>query len=299
MQIEAAYQQCEILARAHYENFPVGRFVPRQLRPQVAAVYAFARTADDIADEGWEDRSYTDEERLAELEEFQARFLASLDTHQTDERWAWIFVAVRDTIDKTGTPRQLYLDLLSAFAQDCRQRSYQTHTELLDYCRRSANPIGRLVLHLHGKATEENLQRSDQICTGLQLTNFWQDIAVDIQKDQRVYLPAEDREHFGVTPEMLLARKASQALRQCVEFQVARTWQYFARGRSLSRSLPFPLSLEIKLTWLGGQRILEKIQQQGYDTLVQRPKLGKGDLPALLWQVFSRSASAKSGNSCQ
>jgi phytoene synthase len=165
------------------------------------------------------------------------------------------------------------------------KRRYADFSEVLDYCRRSANPIGRLVLLLHGIRAEELHRLSDRICTGLQLANFWQDVGVDLEKD-RIYLPADDRAAHGVTEEALFARRAEAGYRELLKFQVERTQQIFNEGKPLTRELRGLLRLEIRLTWLGGTKILRKIEAQNYDTLTLRPKLGKVDMALLFCRAL-------------
>lgn len=283
MTLEEAYQRCHELTRDHYENFPVARLVPGEIRPYVSAVYAFSRTADDIADEGWgENGSPTPEERVAALDAFEEQLEASAAGKSLKPDTEWIFLALADTIKQRDVPIQLFRDLLSAFKQDCVKLHYTTHEEVLDYCKRSANPIGRLVLTLHGLKDDQFFAWSDSICTALQLANFWQDVGVDIKKDGRIYIPEEDWNRFGVNRTMFDQTSASTQMRECLKFQVERTQKLFDEGRPLGKKLPFPLNLEIKLTWHGGATILKKIAKQDYDTLSSRPKLRKTDVPALM-----------------
>ncbi|MEO0796043.1 MAG: squalene synthase HpnC [Verrucomicrobiota bacterium] len=290
MTVEESYRRCLELTRTHYENFPVARLVPARIRPFVAAVYAFARTADDIADEGWgEDGAPTPEERVAQLDAYEEELLNAVEGGPLKPETEWIFTAVADTIDRTQAPVELFTDLLSAFKQDCETLSYDTFLDVLDYCRRSANPVGRLVLILHDHHDEQRFEWSDAICTGLQLANFWQDIGVDIRKEGRIYIPEEDCDEFGVTREMFDAESASPELRACIDLQVKRAQALFDVGRPLSKELPFPLSLEIRLTWLGGNEILSKIRELKFDTLAQRPKIKTPDKLWLLTKaLFTR-----------
>ncbi|MBC2595348.1 squalene synthase HpnC [Ruficoccus amylovorans] len=285
------------MTREHYENFPVARLVPKSIRPYVSAVYAFARTADDLADEGWtasestapDGRVFTPQERVAALDAYEEQLDNAAAGRPLEEKYAWIFLALGDTIKKTGAPVQLFRDLLSAFKQDCVKLRYSTFAEVLDYCRRSANPVGRLVLILHGHASEQNFAWSDQICSALQLANFWQDVSVDIKKDGRIYVPQEDWTTFGVTEAMFSQPPATPEFRRCLKHQVDRTYAMFNEGRVLSRHLPFPLSMEIRLTWLGGQTILDKIVSRDYDTVSARPKLNGFDKVKLLQKAaFTR-----------
>ncbi|HVU39033.1 MAG TPA: squalene synthase HpnC [Opitutales bacterium] len=283
MQTAEAYARCLALTRAHYENFPVARMVPRRLQPAVAAVYAFARTADDIADEGVDRPGgpiLSIDERLTRLRDFEQALLADNPAKSPPE-WEWIFTAVADTRKQYDVPASLFQDLLSAFTQDVTVKRYATFADVLDYCRRSANPVGRLVLLLHGFRDETRFAQSDAICTALQLANFWQDVAVDWKKG-RVYVPQEDWAKFGVTEQDFATAAASPGFRACLKDQVARTYLLFAQGRPLPASLPFPLSLEIRITWLGGSAILDAVVAQDYDTLRKRPAIGPWDKLRLL-----------------
>lgn len=283
-----SYAQCTALARSHYENFPVGRLVPASIRPHVHAVYAFARTADDIADEGYNDPRHrvhdgpapTPEQRLAQMGHFRTQLDLTLQGRDTDPQFAWIFLALGDTMKKMDLPPSLFYDLISAFSQDIVKRRYENFPEVLDYCRRSANPVGRLVLLLHGYRDEALHVLSDHICTGLQLANFWQDVSVDLGKD-RIYLPRDAREQHGVTEEQLFAGNADTAFRSLLRSEVNRAQDLFDAGAPLTRHLHGLLRWEIRLTWLGGTSILEKIRQQDYDTLSRRPKIRKWEMLAL------------------
>jgi phytoene synthase len=287
--IADAYAACTQLARAHYENFPVGRLVPKEMQPHVHAVYAFARWADDLADEGYAGSAaaqgardiMTPEQRLAALEDWERQLRAPRGTPGLH----FIFLALHETIHELDLPLNLFTDLLSAFKQDVVKRRYANFPEVLDYCRRSANPIGRLVLLLHRVREEELHQLSDQICTGLQLANFWQDVGVDLEKD-RIYLPENDRARYGVTEEALFARRADDSYRRLLAFQVERAQEIFDRGAPLTKKLKGLLRVEIRLTWLGGTTILRKIESVRFDTLNHRPKLDKIDLAALFLKAL-------------
>ncbi|MGD9897169.1 MAG: squalene synthase HpnC [Candidatus Methylacidiphilaceae bacterium] len=295
MTLEMAYDACRRIAR-HYENFPVGLLVSPPLRPHIHAVYAFARSADDIADEGYGNSLSgplppmpTTSDRLTDLRRFETAV-----RNPAAEPEDPIFVALHDTIERFGLPVQLFLDLLSAFAQDVEKRRYASFAELLHYCRRSANPIGRLVLLIHGERREEQLAASDAICTALQLTNFWQDLSVDLLKD-RIYLPQDEMERFGVTEESLFAGYANPEFRTLLATEVERAFRLFDEGYGLIKTLPRPLCWEIELTWHSGRRILEKIVDLDFDTLRHRPTLGVLDAPTLLVKAFFR---IRDGVSC-
>ncbi|MCE0523934.1 MAG: squalene synthase HpnC [Methylacidiphilales bacterium] len=288
--IADAYEACTRLARAHYENFPVGRLVPREMQPHVHAVYAFARYADDLADEGYAGGAkaqgardvMTPEERLAALDDWEKQLCSPPGTPGLH----FIFVALHETIRELDLPLSLFTDLLSAFKQDVVKRRYANFDEVLDYCRRSANPIGRLVLLLHGKREEELHLLADHICTGLQLANFWQDVGVDLEKD-RIYLPEDDRKKHGVGEDALFARRADDNYRKLLAFEVARTQEIFDQGAPLTKKLRGLLRLEIRLTWLGGTTILRRIEALNYDTLNHRPTLGKADMAVLFVRALT------------
>src|SRR5262245_27573721 len=230
--LEASYEYCESLARAHYENFPVGSIlVPKPLRKHFYSIYAFARTADDFADEGY-DLGFSEGERLSLLEQWSEMLTESLRGRATHP----IFVALSRTIDDFALPAGLFEDLLSAFSQDVTRRRYDSLDQLVDYCRRSANPIGRLVLLLFGYRDEQRHLWSDQICTALQLANHWQDVAVDLGKD-RIYLPAEDQTNFGISTEDLFSRRATDNFRKMMAFEVDRAETMFSRGKPLCTSV--------------------------------------------------------------
>ncbi|QSR84307.1 squalene synthase HpnC [Methylacidimicrobium sp. B4] len=287
MTLETAYATCRRIAQ-HYENFPVGLLVRRPLRPHIHAIYAFARLADDIADEGYD--SSSDEALPERTAAGRRKGLLRFETALRDPASApedAVFVALHQTIQEFDLPIDLFLDLLSAFAQDVEKRRYASFAELLDYCRRSANPIGRLVLLIHGQKREEQLAASDAICTALQITNFWQDLSVDLLKD-RIYLPQDEMKRFGVTEESLFAGLASCEFRGLLAMEVERAFQLFEQGYGLMATLPRPLCWEIELTWQSGRRILEKIVDLDFDTLHHRPTLDALDAPTLLAKAFFR-----------
>ncbi len=288
-EIESDYARCLELTRSHYENFPVARLVPRRLRPHVAAVYAFARTADDFADEGYDRKDGPAiEERLANLEAFAAEVRLAAEGQVGAAKYEWIFRPLAHTMRCYNLPPQLFLDLLSAFSQDVVTLRYENWPQLLDYCRRSANPVGRLVLLLHGKDDTTLFDLSDAICTGLQLANFWQDVGVDWRKG-RVYIPLDDWQEFGFDEAAFNESTTPDSMRRCILDLVTRTRELFAVGKPLPRHLPFPLSWEIRLTWLGGSTILDKVESLEGNTLVRRPKIGTVDkMRLLLGATFRR-----------
>jgi squalene synthase HpnC len=287
--LDAAYATCQRIARAHYENFPVASWlVPAPVRPHIAAVYAFARAADDFADEP----GYTGRERLRLLDEWLERLHGALGAAQplvTGEvpEHAAIFTALAHTIRTRELPVALFEALLSAFRQDVTVARYATWTEVEEYCRRSANPVGRLVLRLFGYRDDRLDRWSDAICTALQLTNFWQDFAVDWGRG-RLYLPEEAWRAAGATPEQLpvpltaLPREWQRALAACT----ARTRALFAEGRPLLDHLGGRLRWELRATWHGGVRVLELLEQGGFDPAAARPALGAADALVVGWRTL-------------
>lgn len=282
--VAEAFGYCERMARAHYENFPVGSLLaPKDRRKHVYSIYAFARTADDFADEGYETGELTESLRLAALDDWE-RKLEDCFRGRADHP---VFIALAETVRELRLPIQLFRDLLSAFKQDVVKRRYADFDEVIDYCARSANPVGRLILLLFNYREERLAELSDCICTALQLTNFWQDVEVDIRKD-RIYLPQDEMVRFGVSVDDLLEKRFSERFAALLKFQVGRTWELFNRGRSLPNLVKGRLGVELRLTWLGGTRILKRIEEMGYDTLNARPKLSTADKISLLVNAFRR-----------
>lgn len=274
----------------HYENFPVASFLlPARLREPVEAIYAFARGADDLADEG----DAAPAVRLAQLDGYR-RALDALEHGRP------LAEAVADAADATalvpmferlgrnirafGLPLQLFRDLLDAFSQDVVKTRYADFAELRDYCRRSADPVGRLLLHLYGAASADNLALSDRICTSLQLINFWQDVAIDWQK-RRVYLPQDDLARFGVGEADIADGRCDARWRALLGFEVARARAMMLDGAPLARRLPGRIGWELRLIVEGGLRILERIEAAGHDVFRRRPVLGKTDWARLAWRA--------------
>jgi squalene synthase HpnC len=254
----------------HYENFPVASFlVPAHLRRPIEAIYRFARSADDIADEG----DASPAERLAGLNAYQAELdrIAAGTVPQTP-----LFVALAEEIHQHALPLQLFRDLLDAFAQDVVKKRYADFPELLDYCRRSANPVGRLVLHLCGRAGAEQLEQSDGICSALQLINFWQDVAVDWQKE-RIYIPQADLPRFRISEDDIATGRWSANWAALMDFQIDRARELLLRGAPLVHALPGRIGWEIRLTVQGGLRILERLRRVRGNVFQRRPTLGKWD----------------------
>ncbi|WP_046167276.1 squalene synthase HpnC [Chromobacterium vaccinii] len=262
----------------HYENFPVGSLLlPRKMRRAVHAIYHFARYADDVADEG----EASPAERLAELD----RLEADLDRIAAGEPTRIELMApLAAAIAAHDLPLQPFRDLLSAFRQDVAKARYQNFAELVDYCRRSANPVGRLMLALYGESDARSLAQSDGICTALQLINFWQDAALDWGKG-RVYLPQEDLARFGVDEAQIAAGRFDAQWRALMLYQVERTRKMLQAGAPLGRTLRGRLGLELRLIVMGGDRILHKLHASGGDVFGQRPKLGAGDWIYMMWRA--------------
>ncbi len=263
---------------AHYENFPVASvLLPRKLRRPIEAIYRFARGADDIADEG----QAGDAERLQQLDAYRRE----LDHIERGEPCAdAVFSELAAVIREWQLPLPLFRDLLDAFAQDVVEKRYADYPQLLDYCRRSANPVGRLLLHLVERTGAEELRRSDCICTALQLINFWQDIGIDWDKG-RVYLPRSDLARFNIAEEQLGDRRCSPPWAALLDFQCARARRLMLEGAPLVHQLPGRMGWEIRLTVQGGLRILEQIQHARGDVFRQRPRLRRAD-----WLVMASRA---------
>jgi hydroxysqualene synthase len=266
--LEAAFAYCERMARNHYENFPVAsRFVPERLRKYVWALYAFARSADDFADEA----RYAG--RRAEALTFWEEQLERAFHGEADHP---VFIALRETIDRCEIPITPFQQMLTAFHMDLSVNRYPTWATLQNYCQHSAHPVGRLVLYVFGYRDPALHAWSDDICTALQLTNFLQDVAVDLAKD-RIYIPEEDRRHFGVTETMLYQRSMTPEFRDLMRFEVARARSLFERGRPLLEKVGNDLGFELCMIWHGGSTILDKLDAVGYDIFKKRPTLNAAD----------------------
>jgi squalene synthase HpnC len=274
------------MARAHYENFPVAsRLLPAAMRPHVAAVYAYARTADDIADEG----SMPAEERLAKLDAWQRRLHAAVAVERSEAaphaHEDLIVVALAHSIRSLELPITLFDDLVSAFGQDTMTTRYDSWADVFDYCRRSANPVGRLVLRIAGYRDEALDRASDALCTALQLTNFWQDFGHDwiigrlyVPRDVTAACRAREMDLNGP----FLNDAWTAAIAQCVD----QTRTQFDAGRLVCDGVRGRLRHELRFTWLGGMRILEQVERTGAALLSQRPAIGKTDVPILLWRAL-------------
>ncbi len=279
----------------HYENFPVASIImPRRLRAPVRAIYAFARAADDFADEG----DAPAEERLARLAEYHAHLNALERGEPVDHP---IFQALAPHIRAYALPYGLFHDLLSAFEQDVVKTRYAHFGEVMDYCKRSANPIGRLLLHLYGDRDEKHQAWSDGICSALQLINFLQDVAQDWAKG-RVYLPQDEMAKYGITERQIAEGRSDGLWRIFMKTQIERARRMLQAGAPLGRALKGRIGFEMRLIILGGSRILEKLHDAQGDVFQQRPVLTWRDWPGLLWQAAfpckRKSAGGCSSGTC-
>ena len=269
----------------HYENFPVAsRLMPAKLRPAVVAIYRFARYADDVADEG----NATAESRLTELQ----RLRDALESERADSHP--IIGQLKPHLEVHRIPIEPLLALLSAFEQDVRVNRYQHFEEVLNYCTRSANPVGQMILHLFGVTDSLALERSNAICSALQLINFVQDFSIDWQRN-RLYIPTEELQAAGLLPEhideALRQRQAQPALRQLLRRQAERASALLESGASLPAMVPLRLNLELRAILAGARRILELLSHSDWDPINHRPKLNWRDAPALVRLMMTRNAS--------
>jgi len=270
----------------HYENFPVASWLcPKPLRAPIAAIYHFARTADDLADEG----ELSPRQRLQALQDYRADLVAaSTPQGAVGARWPAVFAPLQVVIAHYRLPVQLLHDLLDAFVQDVektRDRAgYADEAALLDYCRRSANPIGRLLLHLYGVTGAQALAQSDAICTALQLINFWQDPSVDIPRG-RYYFPDSQREGFGISRTELETQQQTPGATQLIAACTYSARDRMLQGAPLVHQIPGRAGWELRLVVQGGLRILDKIEALNYATLQTRPTLKWWDFPVMLWRA--------------
>lgn len=275
--IRAAYRHCRVRAAAHYENFPVASWLlPARLRGPVAAIYCFARDADDLADE---DQRPVDERR-ADLIAMQER-VQILEDPAAESEPEWI--ALADARQRFGLPAAPFVDLVDAFIQDLEQTRYATFGEVVEYCRRSANPVGRLMLYLDGNPTEEMIGYSDAVCSALQLINFYQDLHQDLTENNRIYLPQDEMAQYGVSEETIAAGQTTFQLRNLMQFQYARADRLLRAGAPLGGMLRGRMGLEIRAIINGGARVLWRLRQQ--DDVFARPRLRARDA----WVILAHS----------
>lgn len=281
-----AYAACDLLARSHYENFPVAsRLLPAAMRPHVAALYAFARIADDLADEG----TLPAAERQAGLRAWQDGLHRAARGQgqgpRASDRDELILAAVGHSIRTLDLPLGLFDDLVSAFGQDIMTTRYDSWCDVLDYCRRSANPVGRLVLRIAGHDDAALDQSSDALCTALQLTNFWQDFGHDWRMG-RLYVPRQVQHACGATEVELQGGRVAPAWARAIEVCAAFTRERFESGRFVCDGVRGRLRVELRFTWLGGMRMLERTERGRFELLDRRPALGIADAAPLVWQAL-------------
>ena len=277
--LENAYTECLHMAQSHYENFPVAsRLLPKHLRMPIAVIYAFARRADDFADEG----DLTDNERIEALTDFSNKLDLIEQGKEVEDS---TFIALADVIKQHQLPISLFHDLLTAFKMDVTKARYANIGEVMEYCRYSASPVGRLLLHLNNAATPKNLGYSDAICSALQLTNFLQDISQDLEESDRIYIPQDEMEQYGVSEDDIKNKLTNPATRKLIEFQIRRTVKLMQAGAPLGKVLKGRMGLELRMTIMGGSRILYKLNQQ-YDNVFSRPRLSRWDITWVLWKAL-------------
>jgi squalene synthase HpnC len=263
----------------HYENFPVASVLcPPRLRPAVAAIYWYARTADDLADEGNEPPAH----RLQQLAKYKADLHSTAAGGRHSGAWPGVFDPLEPVLREHRLPTSLLEDLLSAFEQDVTRQRYTDRADLLDYCRRSANPVGRLLLHLYGVGDAQALRQSDAICTALQLINFWQDLSIDLPRG-RLYLPLADCDRLGVAPEVVMQGQDTPAIRALVADACGWARGLMREGAPLVHRLPGRAGWELRLVVQGGLRILDKIAAMDHAAIRRRPRLRWWDALPMLW----------------
>ena len=277
--LSEAYRYCQDLAAEHYENFPVAsRLLPRRLRQPITVIYAFARTADDFADEG----NRSPAERLKLLDDYETRLQRLLAGSPGSNP---VFIALADVIKRYALPIGLFKDLLSAFSQDVTKQRYANFDEVMDYCRRSANPVGRLLLYLYNQAEAENLLLSDQICTALQLINFLQDLYQDYDEHNRIYLPQDEMRKYQINEAALQNRISNTAMQNLVQLQIQRAKALLLAGAPLGNKLAGRIGLELRMIIQGGMHILQKLENNGGNVFL-RPRLKKSDYLGIFWNAL-------------
>lgn len=276
--LENAFRHCEQQVRRHYENFPVASwFLPKHLRRPIAVIYAFARQADDIADEG----QASAEQRLQQLENYQHQ----LRNEKTEDP---VFIALQYVIRTYSLPTELFTDLLTAFKMDTHTKRYTDFGELLNYCRYSANPIGRLLVHLNHCTANQALEYADQICTALQLINFYQDLEQDYQENGRIYLPQDEMQQYGVSERHIREKRSDKSMRDLMSFQIRRARDMLLSGKQLGTMLPGRMGFELRMVIAGGRRICEKLLNNRGNVFT-RPRLNKRDWLIMFWQSLTHA----------
>lgn len=277
--LEKAYRHCEKRVRSHYENFPVASwFLPKYIRRPIAVIYAFARTADDIADEG----DTQAEQRMQQLHAYGQQLDSLTDSHDP------VFMALAQVVQEHQLPLQLFHDLLTAFKMDVEKKRYADFAELLCYCRHSANPIGRLLVYLNHRVSDETLQYADNICTALQLINFYQDLAQDYTENRRIYIPQDEMQRYGVTEQHLKQQISDKAMQALMNFQIQRARDMLLSGRQLGTMLPGRMGFELRMVIAGGLRICEKLINNNGNVFT-RPRLHKSDWLLMFWHALIRT----------
>jgi squalene synthase HpnC len=289
--LSAAQDQTRRLAQSHYENFSVvSLLLPRHLRQDFSNVYAFCRVADDLGDEIGDPA-----ESLRLLADFRAQTLECFAGRARTP----VFLALSHTIQRRQLPAEPFLDLIDAFEQDQRVSRYDTYPQVLDYCRRSANPVGRLVLHLCGYHDAQRQELSDHTCTALQLANFWQDVRRDILERARIYIPRDSMERFGVTEAQIRAGQCDGNFRSMLRFEVDRTAEMFDCGTALLPMLRPSVRMQVSLFGKGGRAVLSAIRRQNYDTLSRRPALTRWQKGKLIFSTLTAVAGRLFGGGRQ
>jgi len=285
--INSAYEHCIAIVQNHYENFPVAsHLLSKEVRRPVSAVYAFARSADDFADEG----DWSTQQRLQYLEQYSAELKLIEHNPGSDRDFIHIsdnpiFTALADVIQKHRIPIHLFQDLLSAFKSDVTTTRYENFNDILSYCRNSANPVGRILLYLNNSANEDNLNHSDAICTALQLINFYQDIAQDIDENDRIYIPLEEMKQFNVTIDDFRNKVNNLQTQALMTKQIQRAQKLYQSGKPLCFNLSGRFAIEIRMIFAGGSLILDKLSRNA-SSIYQRPRLTGKDRVKIIWQGF-------------
>ncbi len=279
MNTKQAYKYCLGISKNHYENFPVASWIlPRRMRLPTAAIYAFARRADDFADEG----NLTDEQRLSELDQLAQQVDALFDGTSSEDP---VFIALADCIKQFSLPKELFIDLIDAFKQDVTQKRYANFGELMQYCRRSANPVGRLMLYLYGQTDRKSLAQSDAVCSALQLINFYQDMAQDYQELDRIYIPQDEIRAAFVNETYFNNQRTDGPMILLMRKQYERAHKLLQAGAPLGKSLKGRFGFEIRLIIAGGSRILLKLDKQT-DNVFSRPRLDFADWVWVFWKAL-------------